>query len=447
MQALITTVHQNGGGIIWLPVGEYRFHTASSQGPAEDFQMCLVPKSGVSIIGESISKTVIKVYGATRYGVAWMANQDDGNIISGCEYRNFTVDMSGETMETYTSGGKAFGMKAIRDCVFRDLRLLNTPSTSLGIDMLDNVVIDSVYIYRGGREWHDNKPGGAGIGIGTGKWANENYIIRNCICDSCGHFGIFLEDQGLFRGQTRNYPEGPAVTGNIVRNGRYFGIGVRGGKNVLISCNNIYRNHGGIYLDYGAKNVMVSNNIISENTEEGLLFGIDDAGYGDYVCENIAVLGNSFFGNTCGVRPLRAPVNTQAAHNIYIGNGVNGFAETPIDESLIKQGVYINDAGAEAANEKSSLYDTYIDLNTTFITWTPIGKDADGTHKNPRIAIYDENKGFLHRINGDYKPDKLKTIIEEALTAAGKSTNYRYIKFGDNCNGEILMSTHLFIPE
>ena len=59
--------------------------------------------------------------------------------------------------------------------------------------MLDNVVIDSVYIYEGGRSWNYGGNGGAGIGIGTGLWENENYIIRNCICVSCGHFGIFFK--------------------------------------------------------------------------------------------------------------------------------------------------------------------------------------------------------------------------------------------------------------
>ena len=452
MQDLIDKVHENGGGIIWLPIGEYRFDSANSVPENPDFRTILTPQSGVSIVGESLSGTVIQVYGHTEKGASWLANyiadRDDKSVkLSGCTYRNFTIDMSEATVAEYSSTGKALGMKALRDCIFRDLRLLETPSTALGIDMLDNVVIDSVYVYKGGREWQPGGQGGAGIGIGTGKWENENYVVRNCLCVECGHFGIFLEDQGIFSGNQQNYPEGLTITNNVIRNGRNYGIGVRGGRNVIITGNNLYGNKGGIYLDYGTKNVLASNNVIADCTEAGLLFGIEDAGHGNYPCESVAVFGNSFFDNKLGISTLRKPVNSSFENNIYTGNDADILDELVIDESKIKQGVFINDAGQEAANARSWLYDEYIDLNTTLITWTPIGVTADGTNKNPRIAIYDENKVFLHRINGDYQPDKLKTIIEEALTAAGKSTNFRYIKFGDNCNGEILTTLQLYSLE
>ena len=46
----------------------------------------------------------------------------------------------------------------------------------MGIDMLDNVVLDSIYVYQGGRQWAYGGGGGAGIGIGTGLWENENAV-------------------------------------------------------------------------------------------------------------------------------------------------------------------------------------------------------------------------------------------------------------------------------
>ena len=94
--------------------------------------------------------------------------------------KNFTIDMSEASLTQYTHRGKAFYYSGIKDCVFRDLRLISTPSTALGIDMLDNVVIDSIYIYEGGRSGTYGGNGGAGIGIGTGMWEHENYVIRNC---------------------------------------------------------------------------------------------------------------------------------------------------------------------------------------------------------------------------------------------------------------------------
>ena len=294
-------------------------------------------------------------------------------------------------METYTSGGKAFGMKAIRDCVFRDLRLLNTPSTSLGIDMLDNVVIDSVYIYRGGREWHDNKPGGAGIGIGTGKWANENYIIRNCICDSCGHFGIFLEDQGLFRGQTRNYPEGPAVTGNIVRNGRGYGIGIRGGKNVLVTGNNLYENLGGFYLDYGANNVMISGNLVAESGEAAVKFGTEDvrSGFDGFVCESIVVAGNTFVDNAVAVLTLRAPVGSHIADNYSIGSAAP--TRLVLGSGDLTAGVKLMPDGSEAAQTDG--------LTTGYLDVSGIAGDlkiiSTGTLSSIRVAQYDTSRSSL----------------------------------------------------
>ena len=450
MQALMDTVHKNGGGIIWLPIGEYRFDSANSVAENPDFRTILTPRSGVSIIGESLSGTVIKVYGETEQGASWLANYipDDSDRtvkLSGCTYRNFTVDMSEATLRSYSSTGKALGMKALKDCVFRNLRLLNTPSTALGIDMLDNVVIDSVYVYKGGREWQPGGQGGAGIGIGTGKWENENYVIRNCLCVECGHFGIFLEDQGIFSGAVRNYPEGLTVTGNVVRGGRHYGIGVRGGQNVLITGNNIYSSKGGIYLDYGVRNILVSNNIIADCTEAGILFGTEDAGFGDYPCENVAVTGNCFFRNHLAISTQRQPVNSSMESNIFLGNGSDSLTRIPLDETRILQGKFINDAGEIADHQTSWLYDAFIDLETTMVSYAGGDEGSeDMGYQCPRIAMYDENHSFLKRINKPCREDRLRTVIEEALLEAGIRQSCRYIKFGDNCSGRIGTTLQLY---
>ena len=326
MQALIDKVYENCGGIIWMPVGTYKFDGKNgSTALSGNVQSCLKAKTGVSVVGESINKTVIQVYGDTTYGAAWIASLSD-DITVGCTFQNFTVDMSKETISSYTHKGKAFYLSGIKDCIFRDLRLISTPSTALGIDMLDNVVMDSIYVYQGGRQWVENGPGGAGIGIGTGKWANENYVIRNCVCDSCGHYGILLEDQGIFGNPAvQNYAKGQIITNNVVRNGRYYGIGVRGGKNIVVTGNNLYENVGGIYFDYGAKNVMVSNNIVQGSTEAGLLFGNDDATTSEHLtetiaCDSIIVTGNGFFENAVGIKKETAPTNSQIANNVFVGN-------------------------------------------------------------------------------------------------------------------------------
>lgn len=466
MQNLIQKVYDNGGGIIWLPVGTYGFDRNSNDRikVSDDFYMCLRPMSGVSIIGESLTETVIKVYGVNS-DTAWIANQvtksygidpsEDDEFLHGFTYQNFTVDMSESDMAVdadgnpiYSSAAKAFGMKALRNCVFRDLRILESPATGFGIDMLDNVVIDSLYLYKCGKRWQYGNQGGAGIGIGTGRWTYENFIVRNCMCIGCGHFGIFVEDQGLFRATPeKNTSIGKIIANNIVRHGKHYGIGVRGTNFTVVTGNNICGNKGGIYLDYGATKVTISNNAITQHSEAGVLFGTEDIytrdNFEGFPCERVTVFGNDIDDNQFGVWIQKAPLYSKIQNNIYIGNDVDYLKDMPIDESKIKQGVYINDVGEEAANARSWLYDEFIDLDTTMITWTPIGETADGINKNPRIAIYDENKGFLHRINGDYDPSQLNSIMEEALVAAGKATNFRYIKFGDNCSGEIVRTMKL----
>lgn len=328
-QDLIDFVYEKGGGIIFIPVGTYLFDTEAS---AKDWYNTYVTslcelKSGVSIIGESITKTVLKVTGNTSQGCSLFSQNSEysGEILEGCIYANFTVDMTEASLTTFTHRGKAFYTSGMKDCVLRDLRCLGTPSTSIGIDMLDNIVMDSIYVYQGGRQWTMGGPGGAGIGIGSGKWENENYIIRNCICDSCGHFGIFIEDQGIFSKGTRNYPKGQIIANNIVRNGNNYGIGLRGGKNVLVTGNNVYGNVGGLYVDYGAEDSVFSNNLVEGNTEAGFCYGDESSevnGY-NYVCNNITVSGNVIMNNGVGIKKALVPTNSQEINNALIGNTVD----------------------------------------------------------------------------------------------------------------------------
>ena len=326
MQALIDLVHENGGGVIWIPIGVYKFDSINSAyNMTDNITTLLEAKSNVSIIGESISGSVLKVTGNTAQGAGLFCQNSvhSGEILTGCTYQNFTVDMSEASLTTYTHRGKAFYYSGIKDCVFRDLRLLSTPSTSLGIDMLDNVVMDSIYVYEGGRQWTDGGNGGAGIGIGTGKWQNENYIIRNCVCDSCGHFGIFLEDQGIFSAaKDRNYPKGQIIANNVIRNGRNYALGVRGGKNVLVTGNNAYENKGGIYTDYGAENIVFSGNLIQGCTDAGFNYGdeMSKVNNANYPCKNIVVTGNTFFDNAVGIKKTHTPENCQEVNNIFLNN-------------------------------------------------------------------------------------------------------------------------------
>lgn len=327
MQSLIDLVHENGGGVIWIPVGTYKFHKdGSTSAMGGNAQNNVYLKSNVSILGESVIGSVFKLYGDTQTGCSMFGFFTSGeDVLEGCTFSNFTVDLSEETMAQYSHKGKAFYVSGIKNCIFRDLRLISTPSTSLGIDMLDNVVMDSIYVYQGGRQWVLGGNGGAGIGIGTGKWKNENYVIRNCVCDSCGHFGIFLEDQGIFSSaKDKNYPKGQIIANNVVRNGRHYALGLRGGKNVIFTGNNTYENVGGMYLDYGAQNVIIANNIFADCTENGLLFGNEDNtvnGMPESIpCDTVFISGNLFKNNKVAIKELTVPISMEKSNNMFIGN-------------------------------------------------------------------------------------------------------------------------------
>lgn len=322
LQSLINLVHNNGGGVIFIPIGVYIFDSAkSSWNMTNNITAICEMKSNVSLIGESLTDTVLKVVGNTEKGSALFCHNSEFSkeILHSSNAQNFTVDMSEATLNQYTHRGKAFYYSGIKDCIFRDLRLISTPSTALGIDMLDNVVIDSIYIYEGGKAWNYGGNGGAGIGIGTGLWENENYIIRNCICVSCGHFGIFLEDQGIFHNK-ENFPKGQIISNNIVRNCRHYAIGIRGGDLVLISSNNIYDNNGGLYVDYGAKNIIFNGNIIKSSKEAAFCIGNEDNNINKNFkeCKNIVLTGNTFIENKTNILKNAESFEYIEKNNIFI---------------------------------------------------------------------------------------------------------------------------------
>ena len=141
LQALIDLLHSKGGGTIWVPVGTYKFLKDSSTGSMNgNAQNNVYLKSGVSIIGESITGSIFKLMGDTQTGCSMFgAFGGDQDTLVGGTYANFTVDLSEQTMASYTHKAKAFFVHGIRDCVFRDLRLIS--STLIYIYRVKNYIV------------------------------------------------------------------------------------------------------------------------------------------------------------------------------------------------------------------------------------------------------------------------------------------------------------------
>lgn len=345
-QQMVDELSQNGGGTIYVPIGTYKFDTSNGQyiEGTGGCKCCIKAKSNVSIVGESLTDSVFKMTGHSSQGVCMFGYNSATNKtpIEGCTYRNFTINGEECTIDTYSSDGKAFFYQYVKNCVWRDLRLIGTPATSLGIDFLDNVVIDSIYCYESGRIHADNSPGGAGVGIGTGAWENENFIVRNCICDNCGHFGIFLEDQHIFGDaahRTPTYPKGAIIANNICRNGRNYGFGVRGGQHVIFEGNEAYENaNGGFFSDYENKSIVIQNNLIRDNTGNGICLGNEKPGILETSFENVTIKDNVVIGNKTGINIGQKTTNLNLIDNIVRDNTVKDITVSAAQTSCYVSG-------------------------------------------------------------------------------------------------------------
>lgn len=345
-QQMMDTLAENGGGVIYVPIGTYKFDTSNGQyiEGTSGSKCCIKAKSNVSIVGESLTESIFKMTGHSSQGVCMFGYNDttDNIPIEGCTYRNFTVNGEECTIDTYSSDGKAFYYQYVKNCVWRDIRLIGTPATSLGIDFLDNVVIDSVYCYESGRIHANNSPGGAGVGIGTGAWENENFVIRNCICDSCGHFGIFLEDQAVFADPSKRqpkYPKGAIIANNICRNGRNYGFGIRGGKNVIFEGNEAYENaNGGLFSDWCNKGILIQNNMFKDNSGNGICLGNEKVGILDTEFEDFVIKGNVIIGNEYGINITIKTTTLGLVGNIVRNNSTSDLTVTAVQTDCFIDG-------------------------------------------------------------------------------------------------------------
>ena len=320
-QRLIGLVSEQGGGTIFFPDGVYRF-------AAQTWAL-----SHVNITGESKENTILQMTGNVTEETGPIAllyhhYPDDrekilADPIVGCTYSDFTVDASLMTTDRYRTGNKAFYFQNCIDCTWKDLNLIGTPATALGVDCLVNCFITRVYCRDCGRVWEPGvRFGGAAIGIGAGLYDEENVIVSDCIVEGAGHFGIFFEHQALFNPSVyRAQPGGVIIKGNIVRGGRNHGIGARGMSNLKICSNLIYSNQNcGVYVDNQAMNIDISDNTIIDSGEAGVC--LNAAVHADYSgttgnLDNVWVRNNLIKGSPEAIRLTKAA-----------GKEIRGFVET-----------------------------------------------------------------------------------------------------------------------
>ncbi len=336
MQKLIDLVSENGGGTIYIPNGIYRFKGVY-KAPWNDSMYTLMAKSNVSIVGENIEKTVLK---HESLASLFFHQGSLNNIISGCEYRNFTVDSydSGNENKVY---GKAFFYQYVKNCIFEDLILKGSVATAMGIDYLDQVTINNVTTIDCGRTYSGVESGSSGIGIGLGGFEDENFYITNCTAINSGQYGIFVENQhALGWGGHSDESCGMIISNCIVRNGKNKGIGIRGGNKVLVSDCLIYNNQGdGIYLDGYCQDIKVENCEVSDNAGNGITIETDDQAH-DLTFSNNSLLRNQ---NGIVVNNKKYLTNLSILNNVIYDNQLNGIEVlNDVNQLVIMQNVTKN---------------------------------------------------------------------------------------------------------
>lgn len=409
LNELVALVNANGGGTIYLEKGTYMLDSP------------ILWKSNVNLIGDGVGLSILKTRQAAGVGTGFAAIRGltftGSNPCVNCTFTQFTIDGSEMNITSYSSWPKGINIHFMKDCVFRDIVIQNTCATGLGIDFLENVTMDNILCYNCGRSFStggaEANVGGAGIGIGTKKMDKESFIIRNCVADGCGNYGIFLEDQG---GGTNTDFANFVIANNIVKNGRNHGIVIKGGDRVIVSNNVVYNN-----AKYGLA-VLENNGFLSDvikitgnlSYENGTGFAIDcngvtkdiffsdnvvsDCDYGISILSGVTDL--EIMRNT--IKKCTIPVTLSAVtlvnfvyqHNILLNNtnAVNNAAIFTGDTSYNDMIELVEPTAISFAESETTLKEG--NTITLSVSFTPSNSNGIVTYTSnmPDIASVSGNK-------------------------------------------------------
>lgn len=251
LQALIDTLHENGGGTIYIPSGTYTFASNEEHVNGEH---CIRMKSNVHIYGDG-TNTILKPTGHTAKGLDMFYFNDyveKGvvNYLENCVFANFVVDGAETTVDSYTSSGKGFMINLFKDCYWKNVTVKNTIATGFGVDCPINSAMVDCYAENCGRGASTQNVGASGFGIGYGYSDKENFFMSNCNAKSNKKFGIFFEHQRRFDSTYKATNNGGFIVSECKAENNYCNFGGVQGINVQFkNCFSKLANHHGYIFE------------------------------------------------------------------------------------------------------------------------------------------------------------------------------------------------------
>lgn len=182
IQAAITATSAKGG-TVYLPAGTYKVTSA------------LTPLSKVRIQGAGSGVTTVAGSGSQFSIFQNLATV--GSPLTDVEICDMTIDGTNVGFTSLSPAIKGIYIQYVKRLKLHGLYVYNTWATGIGTDFLVDSQIDRCVVDNCGVRGVAAGMGTGcnGIGIGTGAYAIEDWVVSNCVATTCGNNGLMLEDQ------------------------------------------------------------------------------------------------------------------------------------------------------------------------------------------------------------------------------------------------------------
>ena len=252
LQRLIDNASRLGGGVIYIPAGEYEFAQTGTQTIGAH---CIRMRSNVTICGDG-DQTVLKPVGSSEKGLDMFYFNDyldtgKAVYLENCRFEDFVIDASGTSCKIYTSAGKGFMFNLFRNCHWERVSVLNTDATGFGVDCpIDSSMVDC-FAQGCGKAANTANAGASGFGIGFGYSDDENFLISGCTSIGNKKFGFFFEHQGRFNAvKYASTDSAGFVVKDCKAEGNYYNFGgIRAIKTTYENCHSTAPRQQGYYFE------------------------------------------------------------------------------------------------------------------------------------------------------------------------------------------------------